>query len=157
MKVCTTDDIDSVDRVLKHPSVFNRITDDGSPDIESFTASSLIENGVPVIMTNDDTVFFFLPHNNSTYDIHITTTPEARGNIAMDSGKDAIGYAFNSINGCEKLICFIPEIYGNVLSFAEANGFVKEGMLSGSYKKNGKLYSENILGLRRSQWELAQR
>lgn len=153
MKVCTIQDVEAVNRVLKHPSVFDRITDDGCPDYSSFTAEPLIENMVHVIMPNEDTVFFFLPHNNSTYDIHITTTPEARGQIAIESGRKAISYAFNNIIGCEKLICFVPEIYENVSSFAENNGFVKEGMITDSYKKHGKLYSENILGLRRQQWE----
>ncbi len=149
MKICTIEDIEAIDRVLKHPSVYDKISDDGSESKLNFTAVSLLENKIPVIMPNYETVIIYIPHNNCTYDVHITSTPEGRGEQAIRAGEIGIRYAFECIVGCEKLICFVPEIYPNVSSFVIRNNFVKEGKLTKSYKKNGVLYDEFVYGLRR--------
>lgn len=156
MKVCTIDYLDDVNRILRHPDVYNCISDDISPKIEEFTAESLLASGTNVIMPNDNTVFVFIPHNGITYDIHITTTPGARGEQAIKAGWKALEYAFNNIDNCQKLICFIPEIYKNVIKYTMQFGFEKEGELKNSYLKNGNLYNEIILGLRRDKWEQQQ-
>lgn len=156
MKVCTIADIDDVDRVLKHPSVYDCISDDFSPKVSDFTMKNALNSNCHVIMPNSETVFIFIPHNGITYDIHITTTPEGRRNLAVEALEMAKEYAFEQIEGCQKLICFIPELYINVSNFAMSNGFKKEGTIKESYQKNGKLYDENIYGLRRSEWQQRQ-
>ncbi len=154
MKVCTIEDIEAVDRVLKHTSVYNRIFDDNCPKVESFSAEKLLQSDCHIIMANKDTIFVFIPHNSSTFDVHVTSTPEGRKDKAIKSGYDATEYAFTQIDGCKKLICFIPEIYKNVMRYVEKLGFEEEGVITESYLKNDKLHNEHIYGLRRSSWAL---
>ena len=153
MKVCTIEDIAAVDRVLKHPEVYKCISDDNSPTVDKFTAESVLSSNCHVIMPNNDIVFVFIPHNGSTHDVHIISTPSSRGQHAINAGIAAKKYAFEEVVNCVKLMCFIPEIYNNVAKYVEKMGFLKEGELTKSYSKNGKLYNEYIYGLRRSEWE----
>lgn len=150
---CTIEDLEFVDSVLKHDSIYPFISDDNFPPVDEFTIEPLLVNpGVHVLTTNEYSVFLGVPVVNTiVYDYHVNILPEGRGKIAVESNIQAVDYLFHETE-CQKLISFIPELYPNVLKFALANGEVEEGLLHKSFLKNGKLYNIHVLGITKEQW-----
>ncbi|KKM06588.1 hypothetical protein LCGC14_1742460, partial [marine sediment metagenome] len=115
---CTIEDLDFVDSVLRHDSVYPFIADDHSPPVEEFTSEAMLKNpDVYFLTTNEFTVILAIPIlNNVVYDFHINMMkPEGRGKTAKESLKEAIDYMFHDTK-CLKLVGFIAVIFGNFIN-----------------------------------------
>ena len=154
IKRCTIEDLDFVNSVLRHDTIYPFIADDMFPPVDEFSLEPLLINpGVYFLTTNKYTVFVAIPIiNNFVYEFHVNMiAPEGRGKVAVESTKEAVNYLFFGTH-CLKLVSFIPVIYENVVKFACANGEQIEGTIKDAYLKNGKLYDMYLLGVTKEHW-----
>ena len=150
---CTIEDLDFVDSVLRHDSVYPFISDDHSPPVEEFTSEAMLKNpDVYFLTTNEFTVILAIPIlNNVVYDLHINMIkPEGRGKTAKESLKEAIDYMFHDTK-CLKLVGFIAVIFGNVINFV-CEYAKREGLLKDAYLKDGKLHDVCVVGISKEDW-----
>ncbi len=141
-------DIKAVERVLKDPEIYERISDDGSPDIDEFDISPLLQSDLFYFLApHPDMVFWYSPVNHVMFELHVNVLKESREK-ALGLGLETIKYMFRETN-CKKLIACIPDKFQDVLGFALKGGFEKEGLLTKAYLKDGILYDINVMGLRK--------
>lgn len=89
-------------------------------------------------------------HNSVTCEIHAQVFPEYRAEYSEGTGLAALRWIYENTR-YEKVVCWVPEIYTNVRSFAESFGFQLEGTNRKSYRKNGKLLDMWLLGITRNE------
>ena len=142
MIVERTDDIDKITRVLKHPEIFDRISEDG-PSIEHWMPS--VDEAI--FLTDKDNIGVMILHwvNSVSLECHVQVLPEHRDG-AFDFGQSALKWAWRNTKAT-KIVAQIPEIYPNVIRFAYKNGFSFEGVNKLSHMKNGTLHDQYYLGL----------
>lgn len=142
MMVSRTTDVEKINRVLKHPDIFERISEDGvniklwQPDI----------NGA-FYLTDDQNIGVMVYHwlNGITLECHVQVLPEHREK-AFEFGQKALRWAWVNTEAT-KIVAQIPTIYIDVLRFAYKHGFSFEGNNKQSYKKHGRIYDQYYLGL----------
>jgi len=154
MERCGVEYVPFIDKILTDPSIYPLISDDFSPDIEKFTIKSLIINkDVHALCPNKYTVILFIPKNGVTWEIHYHVLKAGRGHNIRKITPEILNYAFTEIPNCKKLVCYISELHKNVIDFAVSMGMKHEGRIKDSVQKNGKLYDDVLLGMRRTEWE----
>lgn len=106
----TIADLDIANSIMRHPDVFPFIRDDYSPDVEDFTARTLLEMPmVYFLLPSPGCLFILVPFVTSTmYEGHTAVVPESRGKQAIQAGKDAIRWMFENTR-CERIVGFFPE------------------------------------------------
>jgi len=90
--------------------------------------------------------------NSVTLKIHIMILPQYRGELAYKAAHDALKWIVANVS-FDKVNCEIPDIYPNVIRFAEKCGMVKEGINRCSFRKSGKIHHQINLGITRSEIE----
>lgn len=155
VKRCYVTDRDMVDKILKDPEIYKHLGDDGSLPAENFTSLYLLTNPMIYMLKaiiEDDIagLIGFYPRNFVSYDIHITVLPQYRGKTGVEVMKKAIDWMFEN-TPCRKVIANAPTSNRPAYALAIKCGFQKEGLLSKSYLKNGKLYDEHILGFSKEE------
>jgi hypothetical protein len=137
-EVRPTANLDDIKAVLSHPVIWDAITDDNSPSVEDFDFSfpgwlniAGYEGGKP----------FALMQFHEHYDgskLHIQVLPEHR-----DKAREFADQAL--IFSHPPLYAEVPEIYPNVLRFAESFGFEKFITYHKRHLKNGSLCDVALL------------
>jgi len=93
-------------------------------------------------------------HNSVTVEIHAQILPEHRKEHGKESGRTILKWILDNADpDCQKVIAQIPEIYPNVINFTKGQGFKEEGVNRLSYKKNGIIVDQVLLGITRSEIE----
>lgn len=142
MIVDRTTDLAKILRVLKHPEIFNRISEDG-PTAEAWMPS--ISDAIYIADTDGIGLMIYHWQNKITLECHVQVLPEHRDK-AYEFGQAALDWAWKNTKAT-KIVAQIPEFYPDVLKFAYKNGFSFEGVNKDSYLKNGKVHSQFYLGL----------
>lgn len=93
------------------------------------------------------------PHNSVTLEIHAQILPEYREGYAKDSSRLVLQWVLDNAPEYEKVIAQIPTLYPNVKQFTLNAGFQEEGINRLSYRKNGKIYDQWLLGITRPEIE----
>jgi len=149
---CSPANIKEVTRILTHESVFDLVSDDGTPSVEHFSKyiNGVLHNvGVYVLMPGPGMIIIYAPINYVTYDIHIAAVKGEAGR------KDALKNTLESAlwmadhTPIEKYMVTVPTLYPNVAAFCEALHLVKEGCLTKAYLKNGELCDVDIYCIQR--------
>lgn len=142
-----TKDMDKIRSVLCDPEIYDRITDDGSPDLEDFNPTEPSE-GAFYITDEDNTGVVFIHWMNSvTIECHFQLLKEHRDR-SEEFGYAALKWMWDNTKA-QKIIAKIPEIYLDVIKYATKGGFKFEGINEKSYQKNGVLYGIVNLGISR--------
>lgn len=142
MMVSRTLDVTKINNVLKHPAIFDRISEDGvffevwQPDTKQ-----------AFYLTDDQNIGVMVYHwiNGITLECHVQVLPEHREK-AFEFGQKAIRWAWMNTEAT-KIVAQIPSLYPDVLRFAYKHGFSFEGNNKQSYRKNGNIYDQYYLGL----------
>lgn len=149
---CTARDFEKVERVLKHPDVYPHISDDGSLPVEEFSIRGMLENpAVIILMPTDDIVATFMPYNYVMYEVHINILEAARNASSIEAVARAVDYVYET-TPCVKMVAWVPDLYDNVYRFCLLFGMGVEGVVPESYMKDGKLYSQKLMGGTLSNW-----
>lgn len=129
-------------RVLKHPDIFERISEDGM-SIKTWMPN--LEEAF--YLTDDNNIGIMIYHwiNGVTLECHVQVLPEHRG-LAHEFGRLSLSWAWENTKAT-KIVAQIPSIYPDVVRFAYKNGFTFEGTNRQSYLKHGKLFDQYYLGL----------
>lgn len=133
MIVKQTHNPDDLKAVLSHPAIWDAITSDDGPPFEKYDFAK-IDEWLCIAGYQDEEPFaamLYHPHLDGTK-LHIHVLPEHR-----DKSRDFAAKAleFSKL----PLYAEIPEMYPNVIRFAEEFGFKKFITYHDRHKKNGAL------------------
>jgi hypothetical protein len=147
MKIELTRDTKLIARIMQHPDLFDRITDDAGTSLYGdkllehlnkkknatiyFKVTSSGDNVVGVIECNEV--------DRETLDFHPNFLKKGRGKYAWWAVKKVIRILFSS-GACTRLVCRIPSKYLDVLEVASKMGFKLDYMVEKEYIKNGVEY-----------------
>lgn len=144
MILTRTEDNEIIKSVLCHPEIYNRIQEDGAPNKEDFEPPA---NAMYITDSHNIAVMVYHWASNITLECHIHVLPEHRKD-ASKFCQLALEWAWDNTEAT-KIVAQIPDLYPDVLKFAIKNGFVIEGYNSESYMKDGNIYSQFYLGIKR--------
>jgi RimJ/RimL family protein N-acetyltransferase len=143
-----------IKNIMFEPAIFDAVAEDGKDPIDvefDVYADCWVE-----IRVDEDVigVYNLHPHNSATLEIHAHILPEFRKKYSLDSGKCILQWVLDKCPEMyQKVIAQVPVIHENVKKFCIANGFKIEGVNRMSYRKNGKLVDQTLLGITRSEIE----
>lgn len=148
---CDISDLEYVDFVMRHPSIYPHISDDLSPKAEAFSAGALLASPQiiflkPFIEGFGAGVFLMHPWNSVTYEVHSCVLPGFRGKLAVTASRLAASWMFRN-TGCRKITTQIPARNRAAYALAHRAGFRTEGVNKKSFLKNGVLYDQALMGL----------
>ena len=148
---CTIDDLEFVDSILKHDSIYPFISDDYCPKAEDYTCAPLLShNGVYYLSPDKNSIFVYIPINSITYEVHSNVLPPAR-NRSSELALMTVKYMFEQTK-CMKIKTHVPVFNTPALHLSFKCGLRVEGNLRESFLKNNKLYDQIILGLSKGEW-----
>ena len=134
---------EDAERVLRHPEIYETIAEDGAEEWK------MPDGPIYLCGYNPDLLGCFVLHkiNHVTWECHVQVLPEWRDH-SMEFGIKMIEWAWENTDAM-KLVAQIPLIYPNVMDFAVKQGFEQEGVNKASIMKNGELFDQWYVGLRR--------
>ncbi len=138
-----------VERVLKHPEIYERITQDGAPKCEDYQIY-MPKKAIFLSGSEDGElvgVMIFDPLGPVCFDCHIHVLPEKRTR-ALVFAKSCFDWLWTH-TAAIKITAQIATYFPDVLGFANKCGFVPEGINSRSFVKGGRIYDQIYLGLYR--------
>lgn len=92
--------------------------------------------------------------NSATLQIHAQILPEYRKEYSKATGRRILSWiSENAEDNYQKVVAEVPTIYPNVIKFVIANGFKLEGVNRLSYRKDGVLYDQCLMGITRPEIE----
>ena len=151
MHVVRTFAADRVYKLVTTPEIWDTVAEDGrdpiayAPDFDSTCYLAVTVDGETVALYSLSRL------NRVMMDIHPHVLPEHRKEYSMESCRKVVEWVWGNAPWCQKIIGWVPTIYPNVRNFAIANGFVREGLVTDSYLKNGKIHDQWIFGLKRGK------
>lgn len=105
--------------------------------------------GVPTIYLlspNEYTLFMVTMRTFTLFEVHTMILKKGRGAKAISETRKAAEWIFNNTT-CEKVITYIPTFNRSARVFAKIVGMRDEGVCTKSFKKNGILHDQWVLGL----------
>lgn len=92
------------------------------------------------------------PWNGTTLEVHAQILPTERKKYTYDVSKACYHWVLDHCNASvQKLIAFIPDKYPNVARYAIKSGWVEEGILEASWRRDGILYDIYVMGMTRDR------
>ncbi len=144
-------DVEKVDAIMTHETIYPFVTDDGCPEASDFTSRPLLQNpNIYCLGPNVTSLFIYVPVNSVTYDIHSHVLPESRKQ-SIELVLASAEYIFKQTK-CLKIITWVPEFNKRALNLALKCGCRLEGVSHFSFQKNGKLYHQYLLGMTKEDW-----
>ena len=143
--------ISEIERVIKDPEIFERISEDGV-DINTYRVipkpgecNFTVENDNGEIIG----LWQLFPRNSTTFEVHCNLLKKHRG-LKKEFGRLLFEWFVNkSPASAQKLFAEIPVIYDEVYNYAKSFGFRDEGVNRKSIKKRGEIVDQYIIGLTR--------
>jgi hypothetical protein len=139
--VCPTKDRQEIDSILKHPEIYDTITDDSCDPSECYEIP--INNDYQYIggYVNGKIIAIMVYHKyNDGNKCHVQVLPEYRKTHALQFGEQSLIF-----RGTQPLYAEIPSLYQNVLDFAFRFGFEVIETKTQDFCKDGKLHDLHIL------------
>jgi len=145
--ISRTYDSDLIKRIFTDPLNYNFLIDDGSVTPENYEPSM---DGIIyyLVLGDEQGIVLLYPTNSVSFDIHICMSPDCRGKEAVSLGKETIDWIFENTS-CVKINTKVPFYNKKVFHYAISVGFEQEGIDSQSFLKDGNLYDQYVLGIRR--------
>jgi len=147
MVISRTFDTEIIKRIFTDPDNYNFLTDDGSAEVEEYEPL-IHESLYYLLLGEDDGIVLLQPTNSISLDAHICMSTKCRGKKAIAYGIEAVKWVFKN-TGCHKINTRIPFYNRKVLHYAVAVGFEHEGIDEQGFMKDGYLYDQYILGIKR--------
>lgn len=139
--------IDNVARFLGHPAIYPSMADDyAQAEMVPQAAQALVTSGVWALQPSETSLFMLFPRTVTMWEVHVMVMPEGRGRQAIEDGRNGLAWLFEN-TPCEKVIAYIPEFNPQALLLAKRVGFVVEGTITKSFRKDGVLHDMKIVGI----------
>ncbi len=142
MIVERTHDIEWITKCVTHPKVWAMTADDGCGDPGLLFPS--MEPPLIWLKAGECGVFLGHPHNCCTLEVH-TILPFAHEH-ALEAAKKAISWTFENTE-YERIITNVPSFNPAAYRLALKSGMEKIGVNKKSFKKDGVLYDQVLLGI----------
>ena len=143
------EDVALIHSTLTHPLVYPRITDDGSPAVDNF---QVVFGNYGYLGAWDAETFLGLwmcvRVNAATIEVHTCLLPLAAGSKGLEAAAACAAWIWAN-TGFDRIVTTVPEFNRLALRFAERAGMVQYGENVKSYRKDGQLHNEILLGLSR--------
>lgn len=145
--ISQTTDIDFIIKCVTNPHVWNASADDGCGDPDLFFLE--LDRKVIWVRSDDDGVFMLHPHNRTTYEVHTLLLPHVVGR-GVEIGKQALQWAWDN-TPAERIVTNVPEFNLLALRYAKKMGFEQYGFNPKSFKRDGVLYGQTLLGISKGE------
>lgn len=138
-------------KIMKHPSVYRWIVDDGCPPIESFEPA-INDHVYYVLVSNPEpiAVFMYHPHNAITFEVHTCVLPVAYGERAQEAAKKSLRWMIDNTSA-QKIITNVPANNIKAKRFAIRCGMSLEGINRESFLLGGVVYDQYMLGITKGE------
>ena len=147
MTKLTVADCEVVNRIMHHPDVYPMICDDfADPGHTQLGTFFLQQSNIWLVQPDEHSLVLAIPRTFTICECHIMIEPEGRGAGVIQKVKETIDWFFNE-SEYEKLIGHIPFYNKRALMFACLVGMKIEGICKKSFKKNGKLLDQWVVGI----------
>lgn len=143
MKVERTFNQAFIIKCVTHPDVWEMSNDDTACNPDLFFP--VMDERIIWLRAGDYGVFMAHAHNLVTFECHTMFMPKGRGKV-IEAGRQAVKWMFENTT-CERIVTNVPEFNKVALKVAERSGFIQYGINPGSFKKNGNLYAQILLGI----------
>jgi RimJ/RimL family protein N-acetyltransferase len=155
-----TRDIGLINRIMRHPAIYDAISDDTCPPAEQFDATPAVVDGARFIFLapHDDDgnvagVWMFEKKVDGTsYEVHTCILPEYRGRFAKSAAMLAMKWIFENTRA-RSITTRVPRCNRTALVFAKWCGMVPLLLEREAFVKNGVPHDVNLLAINRSRWE----
>ncbi len=145
-----TSDLELIERTIKHPRVYPRISDDFSEKMEDWKPK--IGDDTTYLAMYDDSTYFGLvvlvEKNPICYEIHSCLLPSAYGAAAVGALAMAIDWAWMNTQ-CRRLVAGIPEDNSLAYKLAKNVGMSDYGYDPGCTMRHGRILGMRLVGISR--------
>jgi len=155
IKRCLVTDAEEVNRIITHPDVYPKVSDDGSSDVGSFDITPVLEVDAVyclgwMVAGAWAGMWMLKPWNMITYEAHICVLPEFRGGEAIRATGDMFRWMFRN-TACRKVVAWIPKVNRQAIVFAISAGMKEEGLIKHSFLKDGNVVDQQLLGIEKEE------
>lgn len=135
-------------RIVHHPEIYPVMCDDhADPNHDQIGSFLLMQKNLWLLHPAEHVLFMLAPLTMTLYEVHTMIEPEGRGRQAVKDTRKAAVWFFNMNPTCEKVITYVPFFNKQARVFARLVGMKDEGVCTKSFKKDGVLHDQWVLGL----------
>ena len=149
ISLAVVEDEDLIKSIMFIPEIWAAVAEDDLDQDEYFIVPNDLWLGV-FVESELIGLFRFHVMNGVTLQMHIHILPEHRGKYAMKAAREMWKWFLSGANinkDFVKVTTSVPVIWPRVKKFSEINGFREEGLNRMSYKKNGIIMDQWMLGI----------
>lgn len=131
-------DFGVIGAILKDPSIWDSISEDGSI---GFSPDMIGEYWITIV-ANDKLIgcFRFHQHTSVCWESHAHILKQYRKKYSKIAGIEGLKWVVDNIPNLKTLYSKVPSKYTNVVKYLNYLGFSNCGKLRNSFTKNGKLF-----------------
>lgn len=143
--------VPDVCRIMTQPSLWATAAEDGQdpdkfkPDLNGDCWLRLEADGEAIGL------YQLQMRNSVLVEIHANIMPKYRKEHSEETGHAVLRWIVEEVPDCRKIIAWVPKLYPNVRDFTLQFGFRVEGVNRLSYRKNGKLHDQWLLGITKDE------
>ena len=147
----TKEDVDYIMALLNEPDNWRYLADDNSPmPTRDNVATAIDAPQMYLLIPESDGypmgLFFLMPQNSITYDLHSVIQKEFRGEPAITACRAMGAFMFGQ-TPCQKIVTSSPANNVRAKYLAHKCGMVLEGVNRMSYLKDGALQDQYVFGV----------
>lgn len=148
MKIYPTNDLELIERTIKHPRVFPHVTDDDSIDPSDWKPE--LSDEVTYLAVSDDPMFYgifvLIQKSPICFEIHSCLLPTAYGITAIVALSGAIDWAWRNTT-CRRIVAGIPDDNTLAYRLAKNAGMEDYGLNPDCVIRGGRLRSMKLVGI----------
>ena len=143
-----TFDYDLVRNIITHPAIYSHVCDDGCPTADKF--QPITSDSIWYVLVKDDTellgMFTFIPQNCATVEVHTTLFPISWGKRSHLAAKLVADWVWKN-TPFVRIVTNVPSFNRIALRFAQLADMKQFGINEKSYRKDGELFDQIMLGM----------
>lgn len=147
-------DYELIRKVITHPRIYKHLVDDNSPARDDYypiedehiwyiVVREIFPDAGPEELLG---LWMLHPHNSICWEIHTALLPNAWGERAHRAAGMVIEWIWEN-TPCLRLITNVPSSNRLALNYAKRAGFEQYGVNPASFRKDGKLHDQVLLGI----------
>ena len=149
-------DYELIRRIMTHPRVFDKISDDGSPAAEDFRPVEsdvfwyvILRDVKPVDEVDTLGLWMFSPESSVCWQVHTCLLPDAWGPRGREAAKLLQEWIWTR-TPCRRIVTTVPETNKLAMWFAFEAGMLPYGFNPDSFLKGGRLWGQVLMGISRN-------
>lgn len=145
-----SEDWELVKQIVTHEKIYPHVSDDFAPPAAEWEPTKHPDVLYVVARDGEEVLglWALIPENRICMKVHTCLLPGAWGERARRAASEFIPWVWAN-TGCQRLNTDVPEFNRIALRFALQGGFTQFGVNPKSFKKNGKLWDQIMLGISR--------